>query len=366
MGKGDQDEKPFSQTIKKGFFILNLGTLIPLLLANLAPYVLATDAWIINFCSLFFPYWVLIPVAWVIFWVPFQKFYSVFNFILLLLNVPKLLNTIQFNSPETYSEKDIKVLTYNVDAFEYRLSKFDSIANFIAAQHPDIVCLQEVFDVKNAKSERAMNVLAKKLGFDNAFFVELLPNTRFGMAILSRYPFEKTKSLTRCGKDTQNGIIYADIKVYGKEVRIYNLHLESYRLSEEQKGILMDKESEQRTVRGVWKTLKKLLKSWRKQEYQIAKLEEDRKKWKGAVILCGDLNNPPYNYVYRTVKEGLIDCFREKGRGLGLTYGKGFANFRIDYVMASSHFRTVDFQTLSSSLSDHQPVLGIIRFKFHQ
>ena len=365
MGKGEEDEKPFSQTLKKGFFILNLGTLLPLLFANLAPYILATDAWIVNFCSLFFPIWILIPLVWIILWLPFQKFYSVFNFIVILFNFHNLLNTVQFNSPEAYSEKDIKVLSYNVDAFEYRLSKFDSLAKFISAQHPDIVCLQEVFDVRNAKSKRAMNVLAEKLGFENIFFVELLPGTRFGMAILSRYPFEKTKSLTRCGKDTQNGIIYADIKVYGKEVRIYNLHLESYRLSEEQKGILMEKDSEQRNVRGVWKTLKKMLKSWRKQEYQIAKLEEDRKKWKGSVIICGDFNNPPYNYVYRTVKDQLQDCFREKGRGMGLTYGKGFANFRIDYVMASKQFRTIDFQTLPTHLSDHQPVLSTIRFKFH-
>jgi endonuclease/exonuclease/phosphatase family metal-dependent hydrolase len=35
------------------------------------------------------------------------------------------------------------------------------------------------------------------------------------------------------------------------------------------------------------------------------------------IIICGDMNNSAYSYVYRNIKGTLKDSFEEAGKGLG-------------------------------------------------
>ena len=51
-------------------------------------------------------------------------------------------------------------------------------------------------------------------------------------------------------------------------------------------------------------------------------------------IVCGDFNDTPMSYVYRTMAGGLNDAFSKSGSGYSHTF-RGFYNMlRIDYVLS--------------------------------
>lgn len=74
-------------------------------------------------------------------------------------------------------------------------------------------------------------------------------------------------------------------------------------------------------------------------------------------VVCGDLNSTPYNWVYRHVSDGLLDAFREQGRGLGMTFPARFPAVRIDYVFASPDWEVRQARTTKAVFSDHLPVV---------
>jgi len=78
------------------------------------------------------------------------------------------------------------------------------------------------------------------------------------------------------------------------------------------------------------------------------------------VIICGDFNDTPVSYVYRTVRKGLKDSFVEAGKGFGKTYEQIFPSFRIDYILHSKDLHAAEFKTIKAGLSDHYPLVSTL------
>jgi endonuclease/exonuclease/phosphatase (EEP) superfamily protein YafD len=84
-------------------------------------------------------------------------------------------------------------------------------------------------------------------------------------------------------------------------------------------------------------------------------------------ILLGDFNLTPGTALYRHASEaGLIDAFRESGRGPGGTLPVHYARvptrpvLRVDYIWHTPHLRSLDAWVGEKCGSDHLPVL--VRF----
>jgi endonuclease/exonuclease/phosphatase family metal-dependent hydrolase len=72
------------------------------------------------------------------------------------------------------------------------------------------------------------------------------------------------------------------------------------------------------------------------------------------VIVCGDFNDTPISYaVNNMLSGGLINSFREKGSGLGITYNGDFPNFQIDYILVSPSFSVKNYRIIQKKVSDH-------------
>ena len=78
------------------------------------------------------------------------------------------------------------------------------------------------------------------------------------------------------------------------------------------------------------------------------------------VIVCGDFNETPQSYVYKTISKDLNDTFREKGSGIGSTYAGKIPALRIDYILSDKKFRVLSNRILKKAYSDHYPVLSAI------
>jgi endonuclease/exonuclease/phosphatase (EEP) superfamily protein YafD len=73
-------------------------------------------------------------------------------------------------------------------------------------------------------------------------------------------------------------------------------------------------------------------------------------------IVCGDFNDVPYSYVYKTMLGNLVDGFKECGRGGYMGTYRGKKNVRIDYIFHSETFKGLNYYKTELTYSDHYPV----------
>ena len=79
------------------------------------------------------------------------------------------------------------------------------------------------------------------------------------------------------------------------------------------------------------------------------------------MIICGDMNNSPFSYVYRNIKGSLKDSFEEAGEGFGATYKFKYYPARIDYIFADYSMKVKKFESFSDfENSDHFPIIATL------
>lgn len=75
-----------------------------------------------------------------------------------------------------------------------------------------------------------------------------------------------------------------------------------------------------------------------------------------ATIVCGDFNDTPISYTYRTISKNLVDSYVETAFGPRITYHENFFWFRIDFIMHSKNVKAYNTTIDKVNFSDHYPV----------
>ena len=82
------------------------------------------------------------------------------------------------------------------------------------------------------------------------------------------------------------------------------------------------------------------------------------------VIVCGDFNDLPGSYAYTTIRGPLSDAYEDYGRPFGRTYNRLSPTLRIDNIFYDPEtFRCIDFKTVPTTLSDHNPIVATFEIK---
>ena len=333
-----------AKIFRKSLLIINLISVLPLLIANLAWFIPPHDFWLPSFFALMTPWLFIPPFFWLFFW-SFSYFpFAILNLAVLLLNFQYFFNTFQFHLSIKPSKNAISLVSFNAAAFYYQPKLIEEVAHELKKFEPDILCIQEFLNYKTQNYENAIECFQQNLNFNHHAYLELLPKTKFGMIILSKYPIKKFSQVTESNQ--KNGIMYADLECFGKIIRVYNMHLGSYNIDDSTKN-------EIENLGDAWAIAKKLRKTWLVHHQQLERYELSLKDNKKPVIVCCDLNNPPYNTFYKRAKRDFQDTFLAAGWGLGHTHGKGLFSFRIDYIFASNHFDIERHSVFYSKYSDH-------------
>jgi endonuclease/exonuclease/phosphatase family metal-dependent hydrolase len=103
--------------------------------------------------------------------------------------------------------------------------------------------------------------------------------------------------------------------------------------------------------------LKRISLAFKKQQLQAEILKNHKKNCHYPMIICGDMNNSAFSYVYRSIKGNLSDCFEEAGNGFGETYNFKYYPARIDYIFADKKMIVKSFDNFTSfKNSDHYPI----------
>ena len=77
------------------------------------------------------------------------------------------------------------------------------------------------------------------------------------------------------------------------------------------------------------------------------------------VIVCGDFNDTPDSFSYRTAKgNDLADAYTECAFGPTITYHANRFYFKIDHILYKGCFKAVDVERGKINSSDHYPLLA--------
>lgn len=261
----------------------------------------------------------------------------------------------EYGTPR-YERGNIKILSYNVRGLRDELwvtSTADSIASLIKSQNPDIVCFQE-FPTRGDDHDRLLSELSK---YNHTKIQSPYDD---GVVCFSKYRIIRSDSMSGfCG--TAKGL-WADLKVNNDTVRVYNLHLQSTAINNEERAYISNRQFLQSADSGRISKFKgmaqRLYENSCMRSHQVDALRHDMEHCTYPVILCGDFNDVPLSYAYRTAASGLQDTFSEEGNGYASTFSGFFNLLRIDYILVSEQFRTLSYEVLPTDLSDHYPVVA--------
>lgn len=308
------------------------------------------------FFGLAFPYMLLANILFVLFWFVFNAKYSLISILTILLGFGFFGRYVQFEGAKT-SEEGIKVCSYNVkyfygDGVSQRIKVVNDIVGYLEDGKFDIICLQEASITSNKFS---MNEIKNKLS--NINHMQLAHTSRSGGPVTyTRYPIVNMGEIRY--ENSANMVIYTDLLIRKDTFRVYNCHLQSYKLKPHELNSIdsLRFANNPRNYDGVKSVGSKLKQAFIKRAEQAEMLREHVNQSPYPAIICGDFNDTPVSYAYQKVRGDLKDAFIESGQGIGNTYNGRLPSFRIDYILHDPVFSSFEFETGKEKFSDHFPV----------
>lgn len=288
-----------------------------------------------------------LTLYWIVRWRPFIAVVMVFVsllgvFQLSLFYKPELRRVYsEPNLKPRYDKKALKVMSYNVRSFidDNRERQLDSIVKIIKAVNPDILCLQEM-----GFSDIADSLLEPLKPMPHS-----LSRVNLSPAIYSRYPIIKASRM-----DTLKNFVWADIVIKKDKnnedtIRVFNNHLHSTAIRRDDSNYIENHEYlEGDSLGKVHSMVKRLTENNRVRAEQADTLAALVAASPYPVIVCGDFNDTPVSYTYRTVARKLNDPYRKVGRGYSHTYRGFFDMLRIDYIFYSDEFEALSYEVVDS------------------
>jgi len=266
--------------------------------------------------------------------------------LVLLLGWSYISSMYKFSSSKMVEDSgNISVMSYNVrlfNVFSWLPNKTvkDDIIEFMYKENADIICLQEY--------QRGSPI--KLRGYNN-FNATYNKKAKGGLVIFSKFPIVNSGSLEF--KNTENNAIFIDIVKQKDTIRIYNLHLQSSKISDDVVNI--NKENSGHLFNQVSST-------FREQQSQVELFLAHKSQCTFKTIVTGDFNNTAYSYIYKEIiGDDLIDTFKEAGNGFGRTYDFKFFLLRIDFILSDKAFTVNGFKSYDVKLSDHYPIKATLK-----
>ncbi|WP_321371235.1 endonuclease/exonuclease/phosphatase family protein [uncultured Draconibacterium sp.] len=336
--------------------LINILLALALAVSYLSVYIPPDKYWIPSLFGMAYPFLLAGNLIFLVFWILLKPRYSLLSMVLIVIGWGFFNRFMQLKGKSS-EEAGIKVVSYNVKHFVADTSgtqhqNATKIISFLAEQNADIICLQEARLRKNSIFNLAQTVKdlesIKHYQFARS-------STTYGSVTMTRYPIVNMGEIRF--DNSRNITIYTDVLIDADTVRIFNIHLQSYHIDPgkyeiiESPGINEEKDIEEVKEMGA-----KFKEAFQLRAEQVREIRKYVDESPHNVIICGDFNDTPASFSYRTLSSGLNDAFVNSGKGIGRTYIGKLPSFRIDYILHGNGFESYDFKTLDYRMSDHLPV----------
>lgn len=352
--------------IRNILLIVNFVFVGALLLAYLSVYINPSVTAIPALFGLAYPYLVLANFIMAVIWALKRKWYAFISLGAILLGAGNIHNFIRFRNHGVEVHHDLKLVSYNVRLFNFyeagEKNSYRRMVQLLKKEDPGIFCIQEYF-VKGSPASGEQK-LKEGLGgrlFSHFKLIRSGKDSYYGIVTLSRYNIinrgdivhPKSSSLT----------IFSDIVVGSDTFRIYNNHLQSFRLRRMERSLLSELtvEGESNSVGQIMNIGRSLVRGFAHRASQVERVRKHIETSPYPVIIVGDFNDTPVSYTYRKMRKGFHDAFVEAGYGAGFTYRGKYPANRIDYVLYTDELKCTDFDIVKVKYSDHYPIITYFR-----
>lgn len=355
---------------KKIAIISNLLVALGLVFVHFSASINPLEFWPFAFFGLGYPLILILTVFFVLWWlVGRHKWLSLISIAAIAITWSSNMSVFQLSLPsETLNE--ISLMSWNVKNFDlYNWSGNENtrseMMSVLEENRPAVLCLQE-FYTEDKGSFTNLKDIKKNLDYKYHYFAKTFTkseNRHWGMVIFSDYKIVDTGKLTFVKGTRLNTCMYVDLAVSEVQtIRVYNVHFQSNQFSEEDYSFLESLDDKEGSYSAM-SILKKLKNGYMNRAEQVLQVLESKQGSPYPSIICGDFNDTPVSFAYKTLSKNMQDAFVEKGAGFGKTYVNPTPFIRIDYALFHPMFTINDYLKLDEvNLSDHYPIL--VRFTY--
>ncbi len=362
----------------KRFFIgLNLVVCVLFLLASLSPIVSPLSWWPIGFFSLAVPYFIIIIIFSILFWLVVKPILVLIPVITLLIGTKQIIVLFAWHPSKSFTDKQadstLRIVDWNVSSMyglsndaEKRKHNRTEIAGAILKYEPGIICLQEFNHSFSGKTE-SDNIGMFSTKYPYYFFSRDYSNKSktyaSGCIIFSKYPIIDSGK-TDYPKNIAESIIYADILKDGDTIRIYTTHLQSYKFTPTDYGdIEKIKDPGNEALEASKNIIQKMKGAFEKRAIQAETVRKLTDQSPYPSIICGDFNDVPNSYTYFHSRGSRQDAFLKQDFGVGSSFLSLAPALRIDYIFPDNSFNVIQFDMNDQGLSDHSMLISDLKLK---
>ena len=334
--------------------------------AAFSDYISPNISLIFPYLGLLFPGFFIINLCFLLYWFIVRKWIMFFviscSFLLCWKPISHYAPFHPF--PVDVSQKEVfKILTYNVMAFGYKdhtLANPNAIIEYIANSDADIVCLQEYMVGTQANYMTQEKVDRAFTMYPYQYTMPLVQKNRYsiGLALFSKYPILSSRKIRY--DSTFNGSTIHELDVNGKKLVVVNNHLESFKLTMDDRSNFSDfmQNMNTETFDELKATIQRKMGEAlliRAEQAEIV-AEEIQNIQAEYMVVCGDFNDTPVSYARRVIQGTMIDSFAASGNGTGITYNQNYFWFRIDHIFHSPNMKSYNAKVDKIAMSDHYPL----------
>lgn len=345
------------RTLAKNIILaINIIAVVALLGAYLSQYIAPDKWWAPSVLGLAYPYVLMMNLFFMMLWLIIKPRYALFSLITVAVGWGVLSRFIQLKGKES-AEPDIRIVSYNVKNFAGTGSNpsrglAEVIKGFLKEHEPDIICLQEV----RLRTNKVFNLEETKKEFTNIRHYQYArADATIGSVTMTSYPIVRMEEIRF--EKSGNIAICTDIVIRKDTLRIFNVHLQSYRIDPDRYSVIENPRlPEKKDFREYRELAVKYKKAMEKRAVQARLIRKKIDESPYPVIVCGDFNDTPSSYAYQKTCGNLRDAFVCSGKGIGETYIGKLPSFRIDYILHSRKLESFNFRIYDIPYSDHLPI----------
>ncbi len=345
--KKSKPSRGLRNRFKNFFRWANVLLIVLTLLIYAAPFA-PPIFWPISLIAPLYPLALFLNILFALWWILWRKRYAWLSLLCILIGWSYLQSYFNFHFAAKPSAENLHVLTFNLHDLKdlpfreaHAGRDLRSLLNFLdQIGNPEVICLQEVHEGPAAE-------LAEVMDYGHLHY----PGK--GTAILSRLPFKASGHIPF--PHSGNSALWADIEWKGQTLRIFNLHLQSNRVSTQTEELSNQRELDKKALRQIRAILRNYKKAAQQRIQQVEIIRKEMERTAHPYIVCGDFNDTPLSHTYHLLREGLLDAFRQRGAGSGTTYARFPPALRIDYILYTPELSVSACKIHPQKLSDHYP-----------
>ncbi|MGI6718334.1 MAG: endonuclease/exonuclease/phosphatase family protein [Bacteroidales bacterium] len=343
-----------------GIIMLILSIIISILLifSLIAEFFLPSKVSGIAFIGIGFSYLFFSEIICFLYFLIKRKKIAIFLLIIILSLIPAFSRVFMLNKENNKEDfnNTLTLVSYNVQNLSNNKlvqsnDEYEKVISFLNSCNSDIICLQET-NFKGNNPELFFNDIQQKTNSTHYCFTKYYPGTNSCIAIFTKHPIVNIASIR---SNNKSFAIYCDMVFNNDTIRILTTHLQSLHLNlNEVYNITHTAEDAKLISKKIYGKTKY---AFIKREKQIKELVELIKSTPYEIILCGDFNDTPCSYSYRSINNVLNDSFKKVGRGFAYSF-KTIPLLRIDYVFTTNNITPLDYKVRRDiKFSDHYPII---------